>query len=149
MSKRSSLALLVCAVSAFAGMFVSASGATARQAHRTARIRSHSVGATSCAALDGIAIPAREIGLPTAGAVITSATLDAAAGSLPVDVAGCDQDLHLMEEAVAILCVGAAVNFDDQRIFLLWVEALWFEDPGIHRPVVRTCIGHILRRGKR
>lgn len=53
------------------------------QAHRTARIRSHSVGATSCAALDGMTIPAREIGLPTAGAAITSATLEAASGSLP------------------------------------------------------------------
>src|SRR5260370_14636323 len=54
-----------------------------------------------------------------------------------------------MEKAVAILCVGATVDFDDQRILLLWIEALRFEDPGIHRPAVCTSIGHILRRGKR
>jgi len=41
-----------------------------------------------------------------------------------------------MHEAVTLLRVWPTVDFDNQRIFLAWIEVSWLEYPAVHRPVI-------------
>ena len=55
------------------------------------------------------------------------------------NIASSDQQLHFMEEAIAILRVGTTMNFYDQRIFPCWIETVWFHHPAFHRPAITSC----------
>src|SRR5581483_735793 len=64
------------------------------------------------------------------------------------DVAVGGQHVHFVNEAVAVLCIGATVNLDDERVLARGIEAGRLEYPAIHRPAVRARVGDVFGSGK-
>src|SRR5579872_357240 len=59
------------------------------------------------------------------------------------------EQLHLVEEPIAILRIWSTVNLYNERVLFRWIKVLRLHNPAIHRPTVLAGIGHIFGRCKR